>query len=127
MFSSLDELFVHIRITLPNSKLIKNVSFQPVAEGLSFSWFGHAFYARQTGEVFEIRGNTLYVTGTSALLQALLTANSEKVHTLTEIAAVLEKAEESISVKHQMNNALQSVQKARSSLSRLMGPPADQS
>lgn len=120
MPNSLDDLARDVRAILPNSELIHDMSLQPGIDGLTFKWFGHTFFARVTREVFEVRGQTLYVTGTSVLLQALLTVSSTRLVELADVAESLVKAEDLMAEKRQMTAGLQAVRRARETLCKLM-------
>lgn len=124
MLCSLDELISLIRATIPHPESIRDVRYQPVLDGLTFEWFGYKFFARNNGEVFELRGRTLYVTGNSLLLQSLIQFLSDRQIALEQLSSALNNIEGQLSKAKHHDLSQRALSQARASLTRLVAQPA---
>jgi dihydroxyacetone kinase-like predicted kinase len=74
-----------IRQAVPQAQQITNIQVQEKSNGISFTWNNTNFFLNQALCAFEVKGNTVYVTTASILLQTLVRrANRDRLKALKE-------------------------------------------
>ena len=83
---ALEELALYIRQTLPQPRAIQRLEMMHQLEAVRFHWQGREFLVRKNMDVLELKGgDNLYVTGTSILIQNVLTKKSKNEKVLNAI------------------------------------------
>jgi hypothetical protein len=121
MISSLDDLVRYIRATLPYPQSILQLKPNVSAGGVTFLWLGTEFFVKPTLHCLEVRGNSLYVTGLSTLLQSVLMNADQSGRRLDGIVDSLSQAEDQVRVHHQPRAAAQILASVRQVLTRMAG------
>ena len=86
MEMTLDELVLYLRKNVPQSKAIKQSVVDEKAKIVKFEWQGRHFVVRTTLQTFELKRTSLFVTGTSTLLQLILTTKTSQQTVIGELA-----------------------------------------
>jgi hypothetical protein len=121
MISSLDDLVGYIRNTIPYSKSILQLKMNPQAGGVTFIWLGTEFFVKPSLHALEIRGNSLFLTGLSTLLQSVLMNADQSGRRLDAMIGALDQAEDQARVHHQPREAARTVAGVRNTLQRMTG------
>jgi hypothetical protein len=122
MLQSLPELADYIRKNLPYPKAILNLRVQDQAGGVVFIWQGVEFLVKLTLQAFEIRGNSIYVTGLSMLLQSALLRGDQDEQRLTNVLNALGDAEDLIRTKSQPTEGVRRLKAVREHLMHMVAP-----
>jgi len=93
MLQTLDELVQYLRRTVPQAKLIKHMLPDEKAGVVTFEWQSRRFAVRKSLEVFEVKGNRIFVTGASGLMQAALTTKNRNQSVINAVIETLEQVE----------------------------------
>jgi hypothetical protein len=120
MDPKLEELAQYIRQTLPQAKSITRLQINEQARIVTFTWHAREFIVKPTYEVLELKGNNLFITGASMLIQAAFTKKDKNEKVLTAIGETLLQVEEMAS-KHQTERALTLLETVKQTLQRLIG------
>jgi hypothetical protein len=119
---ALEELALYIRQTLPQPRAIQKLEMMHKLEAVRFHWQGREFLVRKNMDVLELKGGeNLYVTGTSILIQNVLTKRSKNEKVLNAIEEILKEAEEMINSKFKADAGLKLLETAKTSLIKLLG------
>jgi hypothetical protein len=121
MITTLDELAQYIRKTIPNPKAILNLQPKNAMGAVTFYWHGVEFLVKPTLQVMEIRGNNLYITGLSTLLQVVLLRSNQDEKGIESALASINEAEDLIRVKNQPKAGAKLLQVAVDTLKRVIG------
>jgi hypothetical protein len=119
--SSLDELVAQLYGSVPKPELLCEIDRQPALDGVTFKWFSTRFFAKPSLEVFEIRGQKLYITPSSVLLQTVISAARLKREALNKILVQLQDTENVLLNGRQINAAAKALQSAREAVERDIG------
>jgi hypothetical protein len=92
----LEDLTRYIRRILPDPKRLNNMRHNEPAGAVEFEWHARHFVALPTLKVFELKGQSLMLTGSSMLIQAALHTNDKNSKVLGEIVDILRTAEETM-------------------------------
>ncbi|MBM3835606.1 MAG: hypothetical protein FJ403_20515 [Verrucomicrobia bacterium] len=123
MDSKLEELSHYIRQTLPQPKAITRLAVIEKAQAVSFAWHSREFIVKPTCEVLELKGNSLFITGASMLIQAAFTKKDKNEKVLVAVDETLQQVED-LASKHQTERALSLLEPVKQTLRRLIGPGA---
>jgi hypothetical protein len=122
MIQNLPELANYVRKTLPYPKTILNLQLKEQFGGVVFIWQGAEFLVKLTFQVLEVRGNNLYITGLSTLLQAVLVRGGQEEQRFDSYVSTLNDVEDLIRTKSQPNRAAEKLRSVRESLFKMVGP-----
>jgi hypothetical protein len=89
----LHELANYIRSTLPLPQAILQLRINERANGVTFIWEGVEFFVSTSLKALELRGNTLYMTGLSILLESVLADRKDFARRCNQILDQLSEAE----------------------------------
>lgn len=92
----LDELAQYIGKTLPDQKAMANLRTNAQAGVAEFTWHARHFVVKPTLEVFELKGQTLLITGASMLIQAALRTKDKNAKVVEAVIETLHAAEENM-------------------------------
>jgi hypothetical protein len=118
---ALDDLVLYIRQTLPQPKAIHKLEILEKLDAVRFHWQGREFLVRKNMDVLELKGDNLYMTGTSILIQSVLMKKTKNEKVLGAIEEVLKEAEELIAHRYKVDAGLRMLQTAKAGLMKLMG------
>jgi hypothetical protein len=94
MKMELDEFQTYVKWNLPNSKSISHMEVLKKANAIKFKWNKHEFIVKNDLTTLELkRGNKLFITGTSALIQQALTSTNSNSKSIEKICELLADAE----------------------------------
>ena len=105
---TLDELVLYIRKNVPQPKAIKHLVSDEKAKIARFEWQGRHFVVQSTLQTFELKKTSLFITGTSMLLQVILTTKTSQQ---TVIGDLVEKFDEAMNLLKAVNVRPEDVQK----------------
>ena len=88
MEMTLDELVLYVPKNVPQAKAIKHLVVDQKAKVVQFEWQGRRFVVRTSLQAFELKKTSLYVTGTSVLLQQVLTSKTRNQTIIGELVDV---------------------------------------
>lgn len=122
MTHTLEELVQYVRRTIPQSKAIKHLTADDKAQVITFEWQSRRFAVRTSLQTFEMKGQRLFITGASGLLENLFTSKAKNNAVLTEVNETL------LQVEGQMRDdekrGLDLLQSVKTTLAKLAGKPA---
>jgi hypothetical protein len=122
MIQNLNQLVDHIRKTMPFPKALMNLQMKEQIGGVVFYWQGVEFLVKISLQAFEVRGNNLYITGLSTLLQLVLVRGGQEEQRIQSMLDALSNAEELVRVNNQPVRAAERVRAVRESLAHMCGP-----
>ena len=116
---TLDELVQYLRKNVPQAKAIKHLVADEKAKVVKFEWQGRHFVVKTTLQAFELKRTSLFVTGTSTLLQQILTT---KTSHQTIIGEIVDNFDEALNLlKGDVQKGLTLLQPIKSKLGRMAG------
>ena len=119
MEMTLDELVLYLRKNVPQAKAIKQLVVDEKAKIVRFEWQGRHFLVRPTLQTFELKRTSLFVTGTSVLLQVILTTKTSQQ---TVIGDLVVKFDEALNLMNgDVQKGLALLQPIKSTLGRMVG------
>ena len=116
---NLAELTAYVRKTLPQSNTVANFKANDQANVIEFAWQSRNFVVKTTLEVMEMKGNNLFITGASMLMQAAFMKRSSNEKIVEAIVNTLQQAEDV--VRRDRERGLALLQSVKQTLSRLAG------
>jgi hypothetical protein len=117
--TTLEELVQYIRETLPQSKMITHLRLNEPAGVVTFSWQGRDFAVKKSLEVLEMKGNNLYVTGATMLMQSAFMKKDKYGKVLDAVVETIQRVEEM--AKTNPDNAVSLLSSVKQTLKRLTG------
>jgi hypothetical protein len=99
MIETLDQLTQHIRQNVPQPKAIVNLHLQEKTGVVTFVWHAREFVVKRSLEVLELKGQNLYVTGATMLMQSALRSAGKSEVVLESLMDAIRHAEELIKDK----------------------------
>ncbi len=120
MAANLDELVQYIRETLPQPKQIVHLRTNDQAGVVSFGWNGRDFVVKPTMEVYELKNEHVFITGSSMLMQLALLLRNKNEKTLAAVVGTLQQAEDMISNPMNRKKGLSLLQAVKATLKRLV-------
>ena len=116
---TVDELVEYLRKNVPQAKAIKQLEPDEKAKIVKFEWQGRHFVVQTTLQTFQLKRTTLFVTGTSMLLQQILTT---KTSHQTVIGELVEKFDEVLNLlKGDAQKGMTLLQPIKTTLGRMAG------
>ncbi|TXT22176.1 MAG: hypothetical protein FD138_3664 [Planctomycetota bacterium] len=116
---NLAELTDYVRKTLPQSNTIANFRSNDKANVIEFAWQSRNFIVKTTLEVMEMKGNNLFITGASMLMQAAFMKRSSNEKVVEAIVNTLQQIEDV--VRRDRERGLALLQSVKQTLGRLAG------
>ena len=92
----LEDLTQYIRKILPDQKAMSNLRTNPAASVVEFTWHARHFVVKPTLDVFELKGQTLLITGASMLISAALRTKDKNTKIVEAVIESLRAAEENM-------------------------------
>jgi hypothetical protein len=120
---TLEELAQYIMRTLPQSKAVSHLNTDAKAGVVSFDWNSHKFMVKPSLEVLEVKGNNLFITAASMLMQAAFTTYDKNSRVLSVMDDTLRQVEEFLT-NHQNEKAMSLLEPVKQTLTRLCGSRA---
>lgn len=120
MEDKLEELAQFVRETLPHIKAISNLQKNVTAGVVIFNWHSRRFAVKPSLEVLEVKGDGLYITGASILMNAAFTRQDKNRQVLTAVNETVGQAEDLLN-HHQLEKGLSLLEIVKNSLSKLAG------
>ena len=120
MITSLPELALYIRHTVPDPKAIMSMKANEKLGAVIFIWHGVEFLVKPSMQVFEVRGYNLYITGISTLLQVVLIRRSQNEKVLESALDSIHEAEDLIRVKNQGQAGARLLASVRDTLGKMV-------
>jgi hypothetical protein len=121
MVSTLQDLPGYIRATLPYPQAILQLRVNSSAGGVTFIWHGVEFFVKPSFQVLELRGNSLFLTGLSTLLQSVLMSSDQRGRRMEAALEIVTHAEDQVRVQSQPRAAAQTLAEARKLLEKVLG------
>jgi hypothetical protein len=90
----LEELAQYVRKTLPQPNTIVRLDLNTSAGVIQCQWQTRQFIVKPSLEVFELKRQSLYVTGASILVQAVLAKQKKNTRVFDEVVLSIKKVEE---------------------------------
>lgn len=87
---------------------------------VTFAWYGREFLVNKSKKVFELRGQRVFVTGFSMLMEMVVNGAGTNKNRVKQIIQELITAEELIVGKHQLESGLQELDLAKRRLRELV-------
>lgn len=115
----LDDLTQYIRKTLPDQKALANLRANPQAGVVEFTWHARHFVVKMSLEVFELKGQTLLITGASMLISAALRTKDKNTKVVEAVIETLHAAEDNM--RGSADRGLALLTEVKRTLSRLAG------
>jgi hypothetical protein len=122
MNPKLEELAQYIRQTLPQSKSIAHLHIDEKIGAVRFSWHAREFIVKPSLEVLELKGQHLYVTGASMLMQAAFLKKDKNEKVLGVVEETLQQVEDLL-LKRETDKGLKLLGSVKSTLQKLAAAP----
>jgi hypothetical protein len=119
----LQQVADYVRSTIPMPGAIMQMRASESAGGVTFFWQGIEFFVRESLQVFELRGNTLFITGLSSLLQTVLSRRKLDDHKFNGFVSQLSEAEALARDPRSTIRAVEILQSIRKSAEQMVGRP----
>jgi hypothetical protein len=117
--TTLQDLVQYIREALPQSKMMTHLKLNEPAGLVTFTWQGREFAVKKSFEVLEMKGNNLYVTGATMLMQSAFMKKDKYGKVLDAVIETLQRVEEM--AKNNPDNAISLLSSVKQTLKRLTG------
>lgn len=118
--NDLTTLANHIREALPDSKSIVNLKVQSQLGVVTFYWHGVEFLVKPNLQVLELRGNNVYITGLSTLLQLILARRTQHERIVESVLARINQVEDMIQSKEQAASAVRVLGSVKDTLLKMV-------
>lgn len=115
----LDELTQYIKKILPDQKALSNLRPNPAANVVEFTWHARHFVVRTSLDVFELKGQTLLITGASMLISAALRTKDKNTKIVEAVIESLRAAEENM--RSHQERGLSLLTEVKKTLGKLSG------
>jgi hypothetical protein len=116
MIETLEQLTQYIRQNLPQPKAIMNLRVQEKTGVVMFVWNAQEFVVKKTLEVFELKGQNLFVTGATMLMQSALRTVTRSETVIGTVLDALREAEELVKDEKQKESGLKLLESVKSTL-----------
>ena len=121
---SVENLGSFLRQAVPQPKAIHKLRVNHDFGYVTFAWYGREFLVNRLKQVFELRGQKLFVTALSMLMQKVVHGASTNQDRVSQIIHELTHAEELIVTKHRVHSGLQEIDEAKRRLRELVLKPS---
>lgn len=101
-----ENLISFLRQAIPNPGAISKLNFNQAAGYVTFSWFGREFLVNKSKQVFELKGQKIFITGYSMLMQSALSGPESIQNRVKRIMEALAEVEDLIRMKHRVETGL---------------------
>jgi hypothetical protein len=118
----LEDLTQYIRKILPDQKALSHLKINPQAGVAEFTWHARHFVVRPTLDVFEVKGQTLLITGASMLIQAALRTKDRNAKIIEAVIETLHAAEDNM--RGSPDKGLALLVEVKKALAKLAGAPS---
>lgn len=125
MIDTCERLIAHVRENLTPSSAITGLKVHETHGFVSFRWYERDFVVKKSIEVFEVKGQNLFVTGASILLQAVLTKAEFDAKTVETIVSSIRRVEELIGDDDQRDSGFKLLGTVRDTLKKLSRQKVD--
>ncbi len=122
MIETLDQLAQYVRQTVPQPKAILNLNMKEQLDAVTFVWHAREFMVKKALEVLELKGQNLYVTGATRLMQSALMTTGRSEIVLEGVLDSIRQAENLIEDDQQKESGLKLLETIKSTLRKLVGP-----
>jgi hypothetical protein len=121
MIQTLDELAQYIRQNLPQPKSITNLQLKENAGMVTFHWQVREFVVKRSLEVLEIKGQNIFITGASMLMQSALMKADKNEKIIDSLVDALRQAEDLLTDQRERDSGLKLIGTVISTLKKLIG------
>ncbi len=119
MIDNCETLAAHVRDSLIPSSGITGLKAHESHGFVSFRWYDRDFVVKKSMEVFEVKGQNLFVTGGSILLQAVLAKADNDTKIVETIVSSIRQVEDLIADDDQRDSGFKLLGTVRDTLKRL--------
>lgn len=119
MTHTLEELVQFVRRTIPQAKAIKHLTANDEAQVITFEWQSRKFAVRTSLQTLEMKGQKLFITGASGLLQNLFMSKAKNNTVIAEVNEVLQQVEGQM--HENQKTGLELLQTVKGTLAKLAG------
>lgn len=116
---SVEDLGSFLQRSVPQPKAMSRLKVNHDFGYATFAWYGREFLVNKSKQVFELRGQKLFVTALSMLMQKVINGASANQNRVSQIIHELSHAEELIINKHRVHSGLQEIDEAKRRLREL--------
>lgn len=121
MIESLEQLAQYIRQTVPQPKAILNLNVKEKLGVVTFVWHAREFVVKKSLEVLELKGQNLYVTGATMLMQSALMTAGKSETVIESVVDAIRQAEDLIKDDQQKDSGLRLLGTVKATLRKLVG------
>jgi hypothetical protein len=118
--NQLNDLTAHIKLALPDPKAILNLKILDSLGVVTFYWHGVEFLVKPSMQVLELRGNNVYITGLSTLIQLVLARRSQNAKIVESVLTRINEVEEIIQSKERTESAVRVLGSVKEALTRML-------
>lgn len=127
MIETLEQLAQYVQKSIPEPRALTGLRTQEQNGYISFQWHTTQFVVKKTLQVFELRGQSLLVTGSSILMQAAFTASQRQERILSAIVDAMRQAQTLVENGEDIAMGLKLLEGVKQSLRKLKGPEGKRS
>lgn len=117
----LEELAQYIRATLPQPRTILDLQIKDPPGVVNFNWQGRDFMVKPPYEVLEVKGEKLFITGASTLMQLVLMKKNRNEKVVEAVLGTLAQAEDLIGNPLNREKGLALLGSVKQTLQKLIG------
>ena len=119
MIESCEKLSQYVRRNLGSFNAIAFMKVHEQQDAVSFRWYEKDFVVKKSLEAFEVKGQKLFVTGASILMQAVLDRADADSQSVEAIVSSIRAAEDMIADEQQRNSGFKLLANIRATLKRM--------
>ena len=123
---SLEQLAQYVQRSIPEPRALSALRAQEQSDYVSFQWHSTQFVIKKSLQVFELRGQSLLVSGTSILMQAAFLQNERNQRVLTVVVDSMLQAQELVANGEDVALGLKLLGSVKQSLRKLSGSDGKQ-
>ncbi len=116
MIDSLIHLAQFIRERVPQPKAILNLRIEELLGAVTFVWHAREFVVKQSLQVLELKGQNLYVTGATMLMQTALTSAGRSETVIESVIDAIRQAEGLLTDQKQKESGLNLLKNVKTTL-----------
>ena len=119
MIDTCETLAAHVRESLTPSSGLTGLKAHETHGFVSFRWYDRDFVVKKSMEVFEVKGQNLFVTGGSILLQAVLAKADYDPKIVETLVSSIRQVEDLIADDDQRDSGFKLLSTVRDTLKKL--------
>ena len=122
MIETLEQLAQYVQRSVPEPRSLRALQAQENSNYVSFEWNATRFVIKKSLQVFEIRGQSLQVTGSSILMQETFVRSERLERILSVLIDSMHQAQTLVANEEDVTMGLELLAGAKESLRKLIGP-----